>query len=79
MECPSFHIPDVELESRLQGYRIGMVANFSCPFGFELDGPDKVMCLNSGEFSWGKTWMLGWSEIDLEISVEHNNSDAQHY
>lgn len=47
--CPELNVGDVELESRLQGRKIGMTAAFSCPSGFELVGTAKTTCLKSGE------------------------------
>ncbi|TRY73779.1 hypothetical protein TCAL_16894 [Tigriopus californicus] len=49
VECPEFHIEDVELESRLESRKIGSIATFSCPLGFVLQGPDKIACQKNGK------------------------------
>ena len=39
----------MELESRLQGRKIGAEAAFSCPTGFNLVGKAKLRCLTNGK------------------------------
>ena len=50
VECRDFNISDNELESRLEGRKVGAEARFSCPRGFELaEGPSVVTCQRNGE------------------------------
>jgi hypothetical protein len=48
VECSDFEISEMELESRLQGRKIGAEAAFSCPTGFNLIGRPKLHCLSNG-------------------------------
>ena len=49
MECPDLSVSEVELESRLEGRKVGMAAAFSCPTGFNLQGPKRITCQKNGE------------------------------
>lgn len=53
MQCPEFDISDVELESRLEGRKIGDKVFFSCPQGFDLVGKNSLKCLRNGLWSAG--------------------------
>ena len=60
--CPQLNVSDVELESRLEGRRVGNAAIFSCPDGFAIksNGSDdgkrqqqqqrKITCLKNGSY-----------------------------
>lgn len=58
MECPKLEVSDVELESRLEGRRIGMAATFSCPVGFTLSGERRIACRKSGESDREYMWEI---------------------
>ena len=50
MECPEFDISDVELESRMDGRKIGAHVHFTCPRGFDLQGQNRLICQRNGNF-----------------------------
>ena len=52
VECRDFNISNNELESRLEGRKIGAEARFSCPRGFQLAaGPTVVKCQTNGKIN----------------------------
>ena len=51
MECPELEISDVELESRMEGRKIGAQVNFTCPRGFDLKGLNQIVCQKNGNHS----------------------------
>ena len=53
MVCPDLSVSEVELESRLEGRKVGMAATFSCPIGFNLRGPKRIACQKNGETERG--------------------------
>jgi len=51
IECPEFDISDVELESRMDGRKIGAQVHFTCPRGFNLKGLNRLICQRNGVWS----------------------------
>ena len=49
MECAELEISDVELESRMEGRKIGAQVNFTCPRGFDLKGGNQIVCQKNGK------------------------------
>lgn len=51
IECPELEISDVELESRMDGRKIGAQVHFTCPRGFNLQGENQLKCQRDGKWS----------------------------
>ena len=77
VECRDFNISNNELESRLEGRKIGAEARFSCPRGFQLAaGPTVVKCQTNGKINMMWNPLMYEKNIalfSLEISSVHMN------
>ena len=54
MECAELEISDVELESRMEGRKIGAQVNFTCPRGFDLKGGNQIVCQKNGKSKYSR-------------------------
>ena len=74
IECPEFDISDVELESRMDGRKIGAQVHFTCPRGFNLKGLNRLICQRNGNFiphtcTWAWGIILGGRGAESSISI----------
>ena len=80
VECRDFNISNNELESRLEGRKIGAEARFSCPRGFQLAaGPTVVKCQTNGKINimWNPLmYEKNIALFSLEISSVHMNLNS---
>ena len=69
MECPELEISDVELESRMEGRKIGAQVNFTCPRGFDLKGGNQIVCQKNGK---SKCSIKNLKNMAISIDNPHN-------
>lgn len=68
IECPEFDISDVELESRMEGRKIGDQVHFTCPRGFNLKGKNNLRCQRNGkQLETARLWCLFFLKAELYL------------